>query len=499
MSRPSLSDQHWRLQLHRKTVDEIADDMLEAIEQGNQWRFDILAQMDMDPSNQKDFLKEAVEAGRMEMFRRIAAWDDDWRDEAGSYGFAPKAAAKGHLDFLKMFIEECGVDVAVANNLLLRNAAENGHTSAVQYLLDQGADYTVFNNGPVEDAAKNGHLDVLRVFLKAGADINTREGAFLSAAARKGQLDVVTFLLSNGADPTLDDQDALVRAAENGHAAVVKILCQQPEIDVSLHNNKALEEALDGDHFDCAEILLSHGADINFDNGEALREAVKSANKDTVDFLLRHGADPDAHEDIDTPLVIAARKGHLDLVEMLLDAGANAQKFNGAALRAAEEKEKWDVVAFLNQHTTRHLQLQQSEKSGEFARLFPAAYSFDDLRNTKGPSGETALVIAAQTGKFDTLIARAKGGTPGHLVADDLFHPADTPDCVLSHLIRHKAVGQFFTPDFWAARRDDLQTALMTLPEDLRQTIDMDGITAAVDRKTLHDKGKNFQLKPPKP
>lgn len=499
MSRPTLSDQHWRLQLHRKTVDELGEDMLEAIEEGNQWRFDILVQMDLDPSNQKDFLKEAVEAGRMDMFRRIAAWDDNWRKDAGSYGFAPKAAEKGHLDFLKMFIEECGVEADVSNNLLLRNAANGGHADAVQYLLDHGADYTVFNNGPMEDAAGKGHLDVLRVLIKAGADVNAKDGGVLSAAARKGQLDVVAFLLQNKADPTLDDQDALVRAAENGHAEVVKLLCQQPGMDVTMDDNKALEEALDGEHFDCAEVLLSHGADINFDNGDALRDAVRFNNKDTVAFLLAHGASPDAHEDTDTPLVIAAGKGHLEIVEMLLDAGADAHKFNGAALAKAEKEEEWDTVAFLNQHNARQMQLQQSEKSGEFARLFPSGYSFDDLRTAKGPSGETAMVIAAQTGKFDILIARASGGTPAHLVADDLFHPADTPDCVLSHLIRHKAVGQFFKPDFWAARRDDLQTALMALPEDLRQSIDMDGITAAVDRKTLHDKGKNFQLKPPKP
>lgn len=499
MSKPSLSDQHWRLQLHRKTVDELADDMLEAIEEGNQWRFDILFQMDLDPSNHRGFLKEAVAAGRMDMFHRLAATDDSWREDAGHHGFAPKAAEKGHLDFLKMFIEECGVKVDVSNNLLLRAASLNGHADMVQYLLDQGADYTVFNNGPLEEAAKNGHLDVVRVLLDAGADIDAQDGSILAGAARKGQLAVVNFLLSKGADPTLDEQEALTRAAENGHTDVVEILCQQKQIDVTLYDNKALSEALDGDHFDCARILLQHGADINFDHGEALRDAAEYNNKEIVAFLLEQGADANAHEDTDTALVMAARKGHLQIVEMLLDAGAKAQMFNGAALTAAEEKEHWDIVAFLNQHNVRQLQLQESEKTGEFARLFAGAYSFDDLRDTKGPSGETALVIAAQTGKFATLIAKASGGTPPHLMADDLFHPEDHPDCVLSHLIRHKSVGQFFNPDFWSARRDDLNTALMALPEDLRQSIDMDAITAAVDRKTLQDKGKNFQLKPPKP
>lgn len=498
MSKPTLSDQHWRLQLQRKSTDELADDLLAAIEEGNQWRFDILAQMEHDPDHVKSFLKETIDAGRIDMFRRIAGWDDGWKEDIGYYGFAPKAAEKGHVDFLKMFIEEYGLAVDISNNLMIRNAAENGHADAVKYLLSQGADYTVFNGGPLESAAKNGHVETVAAFLDAGADVNTGNGKILIAAARKGQMDVVMLLLSRGADATQEDQEALWRAAENGHTAVVKMICAQPGIDVGRDDNKALEEALSGAHFECARVLIDHGADVNVNKGAFLREAAEDGQSETAEFLLQNGADPDLAEDTETPLVLAAGKGHINIVEMLLDAGARAEAYNNAATMAAKEKEHWDVLAFLNKHAARQVQLQESEKSGEFARLFADTYSLDDLRQTKGPSGQTALVIAAQTGKFDTLVARAAGGKQPHLTAEDLYHPDDTPDCVLSHLIRHKALKQFFNPDLWDGAREGLKEAWQALPETSQKKVDLDSLLAAVDRKSLSEKGKSFQLKPPK-
>lgn len=499
MSKPTLSDQHWRLQLHRKSADALADDMLEAIAAGNRWRFDILAQMEHDPAYVTDFLQEAVDAGRIDMFRRMAAWSDDWQDRIDHYAFAPKAAEKGHVDFLKMFIEECGLSVGSGNNLMLRHAAAKGQTEAVKYLLSQGADYSVFNHDPLHDAAQNGHVETVAALLDAGSDIHAGDGRALTVAARKGQTEVVKLLLARGADPARNDQEALRRAADNGHAEIVRLICVHPAIDVSLDDERALDEALDGQHYDCARILVEHGAQVNVKQGAFLREAVESGRKETVAFLLQNGADPNAAKDADTALVIAARKGHAEIVDMLLDAGARAEAYNNAALDAAKRAEKWDVVAQLNRHAVLRLQLQESEKTGEFARLFAGGYSLDDLRRTKGPSGETGLVIAAQTGKFATLVARASGGALPHLTADDLYHPDDTPDCVLSHLIRHKSLKQFFDPDLWAGRREGMTEAWQALPESERKKVDLDSLLAAVDRKTLNEKGKSFQLKPPKP
>jgi len=498
MQKPTLSDQHWRLSLHRKDADALGDDLLDAIAAGNSWRFNILLQLDLDPSSQKQFLQQAVEHGRTDMFKRLALWDDAWKQDADGRGFAPLAAEKGHLDLLRFFVEECDVDVEVSSNILLRNAAENGHAAVVSYLLEKGADFTVYNNAPLREAAEAGHLAVVKALLDAGADIDAFDGAALKEAAEHGHKDLVEFLLARGADPTLDDHEALIKAAENGNAEVLQLLINHPAVDIHAEEDKALKKSLAEGHFDCAMLLIDRGADVNAEHGRALRDAVFAEEEALVLFLLEHGANPDAYDDTDTALVIAAENGNLKIAQLLLEHGANHRLFNNAAEKTAANENDENMLSLLKRWDSTQRALLQSAKTEEFARLFAGSYTFDDLRKTKGPSGETALEIAAQTGRFDDLVLRAQGGTPPHLTADDLFFPDDKPDCVMTHLDRQKNLQQFFNPDLWAQRLDQITDIWQNLPAETKKQVDLEAVVVAIKRKTLQDKGHNLHLKPPK-
>lgn len=47
-------------------------------------------------------------------------------------------------------------------------------------------------------------------------------------------------------------------------------------------------------------------------------------NYDEVELLLKKGSDPNSRfKDNDTPLIIATRKNHLKIVQLLLDSGAD--------------------------------------------------------------------------------------------------------------------------------------------------------------------------------
>lgn len=80
-------------------------------------------------------------------------------------------------------------------------------------------------------------------------------------------------------------------------------------------------------------LLLERGAMVNErnDNGETpLMWAVSSGNAATVEILLRHGAITSYTEKLSrsTALVTAARYGYVDIVKMLLTAGANPHEFD---------------------------------------------------------------------------------------------------------------------------------------------------------------------------
>ena len=61
----------------------------------------------------------------------------------------------------------------------LHYAAENGHLSVVEYLVNQKADINAASNGfksgtPLHYAAKNGHLSIVEYLVDQKADINAK-------------------------------------------------------------------------------------------------------------------------------------------------------------------------------------------------------------------------------------------------------------------------------------------------------------------------------------
>ena len=79
-----------------------------------------------------------------------------------------------------------------------------------------------------------------------------------------------------------------------------------------------------------SRLLLQAGADVNIVNRKGvspLKEAAQIGAAELVRLLLEHGASIDvaAHEFHDTPLIAASAKDYIEVVKILLAAGANAR------------------------------------------------------------------------------------------------------------------------------------------------------------------------------
>ncbi|XP_022810299.1 protein fem-1 homolog B-like [Stylophora pistillata] len=109
------------------------------------------------------------------------------------------AAAKGHLDVVRLKIEQ--------------NAEVDGRTST--------------NSTPLRAAAFVGHLDIVRFLVENEADVNARNdfNSTLMIAWYRGYMDVVSFLVEHGSNIHQEDNDGdtcLHLAAEGGHFQIVE-------------------------------------------------------------------------------------------------------------------------------------------------------------------------------------------------------------------------------------------------------------------------------------
>ncbi|KAI9729156.1 MAG: hypothetical protein M1834_007063 [Cirrosporium novae-zelandiae] len=107
--------------------------------------------------------------------------------------------------------------------------------------------------------------------------------------------------------------------------------------------------------FQATERLLNNGADINFhtwDYGSALQIAVKKKNQEIVQLLLDRGADSSIEKEYRPVLHIAITNKDQEIVKLLLDRGAdpNFGRTDGTALRAVVEygnQEIYKIVQLL--------------------------------------------------------------------------------------------------------------------------------------------------------
>lgn len=149
----------------------------------------------------------------------------------------------------------------------------------------------------------------------------------LIQSAFDGDLAKVQALLKKGAsvDATAPkNRTALIWAATNGHTAVVQALCDAGA-NVNVQDgdgHTALMFAVKGSHLATAEFLLENGADVNIQSKKqrisALIVAAAIGNIEVVQLLLDHGADTDLAEiDGSTALDRARQYGHPAVVALL--------------------------------------------------------------------------------------------------------------------------------------------------------------------------------------
>ena len=154
---------------------------------------------------------------------------------------------------------------------------------------------------------------------------------------------VVQALLKRGFDPNSVNpkgQAALLLAMRLPAPAVAKILIAHPETKVEVRTDKdespLMLAAIKG-QLDLCRQLIARDADVNKPGWAPLHYAATSGNAQVIQLLLDHYAYIDAESpNGSTPLMMAAMYGSADAVKVLLNAGADASLKNAIGLTALD-------------------------------------------------------------------------------------------------------------------------------------------------------------------
>uniref|UniRef100_T1JDD6 furin n=1 Tax=Strigamia maritima TaxID=126957 RepID=T1JDD6_STRMM len=282
------------------------------------------------------------------------------------------AAAHGHVEIVSLLIAaKCNIEAADKYGMRpLLLSAWYGHKEVVHVLINAGADVAATNRqgfNLLHCAARNDHVEVVHFILDSLENVSPNpqdknQRTPLHLAVTHGHEKTVEELIQSQIKLSYQDKcgnTALHMAAEHGHENLTKQLLEAG-LDPNAQNNEgntSLHTAVESNNKAIANTLLTHGADVNARNCKdftPLHTSVRRGSIDVTCLLLDNGADLEAKDKygntplhlsisaplvrlliqknaninasnkrLQTPLHIAAERGNPELVEILLNAGAD--------------------------------------------------------------------------------------------------------------------------------------------------------------------------------
>lgn len=208
---------------------------------------------------------------------------------------------------------------------------------AVKLFVQKGASLNSFEGGfqstPIMHAAYNDDINMVNLLLDLGADIDKRDLSFgdpaINWAAYAGHRKMVNHLLKKGASPYfVGHGNALDIALRRGFDEMVQDLSDFMKLSLKLEGKmNSLYQAVLGNQSSKVKEILSTGINPNSlgrYNRPLLHLAASKGHLEIVKILHQYGADIDKVDRIGfTALFYASLKDQADVVNYLLNNGAN--------------------------------------------------------------------------------------------------------------------------------------------------------------------------------
>lgn len=270
-----------------------------------------------------------------------------------------EACKKGDLQGALQYLDAKTVDEVDANgrhSTPLHVAAGFGRLECVEKLIASGADFCKRDDSglqPLHNACSFGHVDVARLLIEKGSPVTTPDNwgfTPLHEAAAKDKADVCVLLLQYGASPYAENSDSKtpIELARGDAKAVFTGDYRKEEL---------LEASRNGCEETVCRLLTQFNVSCHADSGRKstpLHLAAGYNRVNLVELLLNRGADVHAKDKGGlVPLHNACSFGHVEVVKLLLKAGARVNEedlWKFTPLHEAISKGRMTVALLLMLH-----------------------------------------------------------------------------------------------------------------------------------------------------
>jgi ankyrin repeat protein len=332
----------------------------------------------------------------------------------------------------------------------LLDAIQTSDTAQVERLLAQGADPNTRDESTglsaLMMAAGRGQVKIVKTLLDAGADLYTKDpkagASALHKACQGGNLSVVQLLVQHGA--FVDEivvstgHTALIEAIWFKYPDIVEYLLAQgagihvnthygftllEHMNYALHVNQVDQEKLEN----AADLVKARQAqDQDRVREQQLMQAVIAGDSVAAKALIQAGVDIETRypimngfNDDHTPLLVASRDGHQEIVAALLEAGADVNvtepTFGAVPLHKATYNGHAEITRMLSQHPNIDLNFQGPTNG--YTPLHDALWhGFDDCAQIL-VEADARLDLQGHDGKRPLDIANEVFGPDHELVA----------------------------------------------------------------------------------
>ena len=289
----------------------------------------------------------------------------------------------------------------------LVTAVKNGDLDSVKVLFKHHLHIGVPFREGLFLSAVNGNTDILRCFIENKADVDARTGnchcTLLIVVSKYGHTNVVNVLLQYGANVALTDKSGrtalhFAASSSDNSCEILRCLIENgADIDKGRNDNQTpLMIAAQKGHVSVATFLIEHGANVDLqdENGNTTLHHTlygSDVSCEILSCLTGSGADVNGVNKVKhTPLMIAAKRGHLNALTLLIKHGAHDVDLQDS-----------------DGYTALHYAVYSSDISCE---ILSCLIGIGADVNARTNNGVTPLMIAAEEGHINGVTSLVKCG-----------------------------------------------------------------------------------------